>query len=97
MMMRDFCTCDVSTRNKKISLFFLLPRLSLSLTKFFFSSCCGGKERQTSIVEKEDFWTKIKKEPLSFVSEKGILSFEIFAFFLSVVVYKRLKRTTRIE
>ena len=49
-----------------------------------------------SVRRKEDKRkTKIKKEPLSFVSEKVILQFEIFAFFLSVVVYKRLKRTKK--
>ncbi len=80
-------------KQENLSLFSAATSLSLS-DNFFFSSCCGGKERQTSIVEKEDFWTKIKKEPLSFVSEKGHPRFWNFCF-LSLCRRERLKRTKK--
>lgn len=77
-------------RETKISLFFLLPRLSLSLTNFFFFllAAVEKKDRPAS--------SKIKKEPPFFVSEKVTSSFEIFAL-LSLCRRTRLKRTKRTE
>jgi hypothetical protein len=56
------CVRVTFQRETKISLFFLLPRLSLFSDKIFsFSSCCGGKEGQTSIVEKRTKGPKNQK------------------------------------
>jgi len=83
-MMRVLFVRDVSTRNENLSLFSAATSLSLSLTKFFFFLLAAVEKKDRPANRRKR--TKIKKEPLSFVSEKVILAFEIFAFFLSVVV-----------